>query len=561
MRWPFLCSGYDNQLERLAWLTGTDFDRISIWSPRKIGNGQFRVGYTVATTAGFKRVQVRICPCCAIDALESKGPSGLFQLLEWSVSCLHRCETHGVALITLSRAKTSHETYDVVAQILQHLPDIRKTADAATMRDQTAFETYVRERIWIGVQDDWLNGFNLTQLHRACLTLGVMLAQMPQENVTRLPAHHQSSACQLGLAALVKGPEQLCMHLDWLQSTAGALRPDAASDMGVFYSWLQSMHDDPAVAPIANCVRKNVLRRYTITNKRGILGKPTEEVSHITFDEARKRSGLGVSLIKRLLCHLDGVPCEGAATMTEIKIADLQRVQQFWGELCNLNEASLMLGLRPKHIKALMRLGVLRTIRFGSALRYLKRDEIVSCLADLETLTLARPSSYFLPLRRFCQLKGISVVKLISEWRWGRFDGLFRTEGGHTLDHVLVQADAVCAKQSFHLKRDLTLTETATYLRISVISIRKLRDAGLLVQVHKRNPDTNHRRSYISRESIKRFEARFATIGQVSERCAVAPIHLARRFDRDGIVPVDGPQGTVRVYERDKIPRNIRPSV
>lgn len=557
MRWPFLCSGHADQLDRLAWLTGHHIERISMWCPQKVGTGRYRVGQTVATSAAFRRAQVRVCPCCVVEAFETDGVAGLFQLLEWSVCCLHRCERHGVELMALPLANTSHETYDVVAQVRWHLPAIRDAADAASQLGQTAFESYVRQRIWTGVQDDWLRGFDLAKLHRACLTLGVMTTGMPQGNIVSLPQHLQRQACEYGFRGLSGGPEGLREHIERLRTTKGASRPNAATDLGVFYRWLQSVHADPAVVDIADCVREHVLQKYPITHKRDILGRSPEAISCITFDEARKRTGLGVALTKRLLCRLEDLPFENAQNMTEIKLLDLQRVQDLWRELCNLKQASMMLALQPKQVKDRMRLGVFRTVQFGSALRYLRRSEVEDCLVALDEMTPQSTNIGFVPLKDFCRLKGIPLIKVVAEWRFGHLDGLVRRTKGAGLHQIAISADAMCDRRSLSLTRDLTLPETANYLRISVISIRKLRDAGLLVQIQKRNPDTNHQRSYISQASIQDFESRFATLGQVSENCQVAAIHLARRFDRDGIEPIDQVEGMVRVYQKHQIPINI----
>lgn len=557
MRWPFLCSGHADQLDHLAWLTGHDIERISMWCPQKLGTGRYRVGQTVATSVALRRAQVRVCPCCAVDAFERNGPAGLFQLLEWSVCCLSRCDKHGVGLMALPLARTSHETYDVVAQILLHLPAIRKTAASATQLGQTAFEIYVRERIWTGVQDDWLRGLDLTKLHRACLTFGVVLAGMPQGKLVSLPQHMQRSACDHGFKGLSGGPEGLREHIERLRTTEGTSRPNAATDLGVFYRWLQSAHADPAVVDVADCIREHVFKNYPITHKRDILGKSPEAISCITFDEARKRTGLGVALTKRLLCRVKDLPFGDAKDMTEIKLLDLQSVQDFWNELCNLKHASAMLALQAKQVKDLMRLGVFRTVQFGSALRYLRRSEVEDCLAALDEMTPQSTNIGFVPLKDFCRLKGIPLVKVVAEWRFGHLDGLVRRIKGAGLHQMAISADAMCDRRSVSLTRDLTLRETAAYLRISVISIRKLRDVGLLTQIRKRNPDTNHLRSYICQGSLQEFERRFATLGQVSEHCQVAPIHLARRFDRDGIEPIDQVEGKLRVYRKHQIPINI----
>ena len=175
MRWPSICSGRDNHLAQLARLTGASFDQLKFWSPVKMTIGRYKVGATVSSVGAFRRTAIRVCPLCALEAGGRDGPSGFFQLLEWSVTCLHRCATHGVALCTLPAAPTSHETYDVVGQLSRHITIVNEAAARAQVFESNGFETYVRHRVYQGSQDDWLRTLDLTHLHRACLTLGAMI--------------------------------------------------------------------------------------------------------------------------------------------------------------------------------------------------------------------------------------------------------------------------------------------------------------------------------------------------------------------------------------------------
>ena len=108
MRWPHLCSGYVEQLKRLSWLTGFALDDLRQGAARKILNGHYEIGRTTATTGVFRKTTTALCPQCVMEAWETHGAAGLYQLLEWSVRCLGRCEKHSCALIILPSAGHSH---------------------------------------------------------------------------------------------------------------------------------------------------------------------------------------------------------------------------------------------------------------------------------------------------------------------------------------------------------------------------------------------------------------------------------------------------------------------
>lgn len=156
MRWPFLCSGHDDQVEQLAWLTGEPLDIFRTWRTQKVGIGRYRVGQAIASTGVLRRTAVRLCPKCVSSALSEHGPSGVFQLLEWSVLCIERCARHGCPLIILPSEGHSHSIYDFVSRVLERQDEVQRAAEANELLQATRFETYVRHRIWYGPADDWL---------------------------------------------------------------------------------------------------------------------------------------------------------------------------------------------------------------------------------------------------------------------------------------------------------------------------------------------------------------------------------------------------------------------
>ena len=169
----------------------------------------------------------------------------------------------------------------------------------------------------------------------------------------------------------------------------------------------------------------------------------------------------------------------------------------------------------------------------------------------IEELPPVSAEGGFLPVRAFCRRDGIALPKVIKAFCERTLSGDVRRGQGPGLHALHIEFDAMKSERDISLSQDITLPEAATYLRINIISIRKLRDAGYLKQIQKRNPDTNHVKSYLTLESIRAFERRWITLGQMAEVEGSEPYHLARKLDRDGAVPISCFTGFVRVYERE----------
>lgn len=557
MRWPFLCSGYQNQLQRLSWLTDVSVDQLEDASIKKVGKGLYKVGRALASIGTLRRTAVRLCPQCVAPALLERKPQNAFQMLEWTVLCIHRCARHGCALITLPSERHAHATYDFATRVRQHKAEVlRASADPVTL-PPTSFETYIVERLRGGPHDDWLKNFDLTQLHRACLNLGAALSGARAKDLRQLPELNERNLVEMGFKRLVAGPEQYKGALEDLYRQGDLRRPFYSSDMGPFYKWLSSSHEDPALTGFVDMTCAHVFETYPIPEGKEVFGRTQSGRRLLTIEEARKRSGFGAVFLKRLLGHIEGVSDSVALNCTEVHVDDLKKAQAYWDALINLKDAASLLGILPHQVKSLQDRGVLKTIKITSALRYVLQDEVVALLAKARELPIRLESRSVVSLREFCLSKGVPLPQILELWSKGDLDGLLCRGAGIGLQSIEIDWDALCDRQAVQLNGDLTLPEAARYLKISVISIRRLRDSGFLREIQHRNPDTNHLKSYITEESIRGFERRFSTLGQMATTTKIAPIHLARKLDKIGVNPVTCANGPVRVYDKSSLPNEV----
>ncbi len=554
LSWPFLCSGYPDQLSELADVAGLDRANLTRWNPEKIGIGRYRVGHTRSSTGIFRRTATRVCPVCIEEALEKTGRHGAHQLLEWNVMCLHGCVYHKAPLVELPRAGTSHETYDVVAQTARHRDVVKKAADVDPTYAPTAFEAYVRNRINHGPQVDWLGELELSQLHGACLSLGAAICGSSLSSPANVDPDLEREFCVEGLRVLSAGPDSLTVCMEELKSRPGARRSYFSTDLGAFYVWLRAADGDAEVQSIVDSVHAFAVRNYTMKPKKRVLGRPVPAVKRMSFETAREQSGLSVGFLKRLIRHVDNLSEAQSSGLKETTPEQLSKAINFWGGLRNLESTAVALNVHGTQVKGLIENGILRSIRFGTALRYVFAEDVNRLLAEAVALPELPDVGVFLPLRDHCQNQRVGLVRLITLWQEGKVGGFVRGAGTVGLQAIYVPQDVdVGVRETPTATQDLTPLEAAAYLKIGVGAIRALRDAGYLGHAKRLNADTNHCHSLITQSSILEFEARFLTLGQLATSERVAPIHLARRLDREGVPTVTCPGRHVRAYERSHV--------
>ncbi|WP_339114472.1 TniQ family protein [Thioclava sp. GXIMD2076] len=551
LRWPYLCSGHPDQLSLLAEVSGVDLAYLHHWNPEQIGVGRYRIGQMRSTTGVFHRCLTRVCPLCLEEALAQFGRSGAHQLLEWNVLCLKGCERHEVALLELPRAATSHETYDVVTQLGRHQDALRSAADHAAPHFATDFETYVRGRIRGQVEADWMSGLELGQLHGACLTLGAVLAGDPADSLSKLAPEAEDDYCLEGFNVLSSGPIALENCLEALRGRGVGRRSYLSSDLGLFYSWLQSVDDQPEMQDILDCVHQFATRSYTMTPGKTVLGKAAPEIQRISFETARRQSGLGVALIRRLIAHVDLLSEAEMAALRETTPAQLARAVAFWRGLHNLTITAQRLNIAPTQVTAMMDLGLIGHIKFGTALRYAYAADVDQLLAQVSELPVLSHLQGFQSLHQFARSQRIRVAHLVAQWRSGTLDGMVRATDAAGLRGLYVPVGQQVQETKLACREgNLPLLDAAKRLKISAGSVRSLRNAGYLRGVTERNPETNYLHQLISQTSITAFEKHYLTLGQLAADVNKAPIHLARQLDRAGVPTLDCGGGRIRVYDR-----------
>lgn len=551
MRWPHLCSGHDDQVERLAWLVGRRPEQLRAFTSGKVEIGRFKFGKTVATFGALRRTAVRLCPKCVTEALSNIGAHGIYQMQEWALTSLYSCPRHGCLLMTLPSSQHAHTAYDFVSRIMEHIDDVYVASEDGRSGSPTPFEHYIRKRIWKGPQDDWLKELDLTQVHRLCLNLGAALTGLKMKAMMHLSGEQERKLCQLGFEYFSAGPNGFKSALKRLHTQSTTERPYFSSDMGPFYHWLREVYDDPVLASLVDLTCTHIFETYPTPTGKVVFDRVAPEQTLLTMNEARKRSGFGVLFLKRLLGHLNGVDEAEAVLRTDVHVDELAKAMAFWDNLINLKDAVWMLGLSRPQVKSLQSTGAIELIRITSSLRYVLRSQVNELLEKLNELPEAPPDRSVVPLREFCHAKQVAMVQIIDLWVRGELEGKLCRGEGIGLQAIEVDWSLLSEKVLIELIGDLTADEAARYLKINVIAIRHLRDARYLEEISRRNPDTNHMKRYITKQSISAFEQQYVTLGQLAHDRKERPIHLARKLDRDGIAPINCSAGPVRVYAKD----------
>lgn len=552
LRWPDICSGHSDQLSLLAKLADVSTDELIFWSAPLTSPCRYRIGAELASTGAFRRAVTRICPTCVIEAESSGLKLGPFQRLEWLVLSIQVCERHGTPLLRLPNSTYAHYTYDLLAQIDRHRPMIAKASEKAKRLPLTALEQHVLQRIRGQGADDWLAGLELQQLHRACQTLGSALLFGSARRSAALEWSENRAALSEGYDVLQGGPAVLWQAFLRLKAAHQTERPYFSTDMGDFYTWLKEEVDAPNLAELRSVVRSFISENYPLQADHIILGEAIGSVSRLTFDEARHVSGIARARMAKTLAHLRPKGRSTSPVITDVSRHDVMLVEEFWAGLSNLKDAADILGVHPAQMKRLINGGILDAVRMGSALRYVTKASIAQLLRLIAALPVEQENSVLIPIAEFSQSRCVSMAVVLGAIKRKEIHSVYRVEAAHGIRSILIDDAEMPIRKRRRYPEDMSIAEAAEHLRIGAASIRILRDGGFLVQVHRRNPDTNHMRAFITRESMACFEGEYETLGQIAERQCCRAMHLATRLDAEGVEPLYLKGSLVRAYLRQR---------
>ncbi|MEM9576299.1 MAG: TniQ family protein [Pseudomonadota bacterium] len=550
LRWPHVCSGHSDQLRRLAYLSGASFERLELASARFLSPSRYQVGLSSATSGTFRRAITRVCPTCVLDAMERHGEAGPFQNLEWLLLCVTVCRLHQTTLLQLPNADHAHKTYDIVHRTLSHWECLRASCEQAATRAPTLFENYVCDRIWFPAPKSWLSDWDLTDLHHGSLALGMAMNFGASRLVSSLNENEVREATNSGFRILIRGGAALLRTLDAFRQRYSTERPYFSKDMGPFYVWLKEGKDNPRLAKIRKCVEQFILDKYPLQVGKSVLSKQMVQPKYMTLNQVREVHGIGHVRVRSILARIKKQSPAAMARVMDVSHSDLQLVLSFWRSLQNISSAAETLGIRPDQIKALLKLGVLSGCNLGSSLTYVDRSSVQELLAKVEATPVLTKSKHRLSLKAYCQTQHIPLAQVVSLWNAGQLENVYRKGAISGLPSLMIPNLVRRCLPERQYSGDLTLPEAAGHLRIGIKSIRKLGDNGLLHQVAKINSDTQRRKKHISQESIREFEARYVTLGQIAHETGRASIHVARWLDRNQVETIDCESGYVRVYEQ-----------
>lgn len=540
-------------IRSLAALRSLEHDAVRslmTYTPRRYaGSRAYAVAGTPMLPGDVLAGSFRVCPHCLAEDLDRfEGPVAArpWLRLEWALSGVRVCGTHGVTLVDVRPDDGLHVGYDfswtVASQVLPELARLRAEASGT---GPSAFVKWMVDRLDGAVDTgNWLDDAPLRAGAAFCQALGISALHAPSTRPSALGMGDLARAAEEGYRIAAAGRGAVEALFDRIVETRLTKKRGSVGHERIYgqvHRVLRWHIEDPAFTKFGDVLREHAFASLPLSPGTPFLGVALDKRRVHNQRSAAVSSARADSSMLKLIGNGTARAKDGRRLRIPVREFDAL-VASVAGHMTN-KEVSALTGLDIRQIDRLVERGVLpilpETSRPAGTYRRFLRADVDAFMARLFRGAVATPgpSKSRVPVERarnVARVTAADVVHLVFE---GRLAWVGSHGAGDRYEHLLVDVDEVRAiLQPPREGEGLTNQEAMALLPgVKHHSLPRLVKAGLLSYAHEYRPGSLRTLKIITRASVEAFSARYASLQEVSSALGIAPLFALRRLKSDGV--------------------------
>lgn len=371
-----LTNGLPDDVQRLAWLAGQNFEELQFWTPRLVEKGCFRLGKEKLKFTALARTQARACPACIAEGVSAGEPHSVGHLGTWQLESIRTCAKHHCLLEHLPAAETGKDIFDVVRMAERAEPRPPRHISGS----DRCLEEYLVDRILNGPGNSWIDSLPFHVAAQTAENLGVLLTLGPDLKRTEVNDAAWFRAGAEGYRVLRQGPGALLATLTEIKkgfvNDAGRYR----TRYRFFFEWLRYRDTDADFDGIRDLVRNFIWHSFPVAKGALVLGKRCPEQMVHSLSTAVTATGITRRQLGRRLCAMGfarpGNGPTGFIIDDYIPTDVVKRITTEFAGLLNATEAAAYIGVKPFMLTKLTRPNLISVVNQGSNILplYRKKD-------------------------------------------------------------------------------------------------------------------------------------------------------------------------------------------
>lgn len=552
VNWPLFRRGHASAVKQFADIIDADGTILlhDSFAPRPEGRFSFR-GHLMDRPM-VNRCEVWVCPLCVMEDHDRGGILGRYSRAYWQLNQYRTCLHHRVPVIPLPRPPAPHYALDFARVVEQNFDFIQRTAGTTAVRSN-GFESWLLRRLAHQRSGYWFDKLEISVVTQFCEKAGTALcfgaAAAPRQLDNEQLAIVTETAFQR-LAATSVGFEPLIREI-W--EACPSQRPGYYTAFGNLWRWLDKIKGDQRYERVLQEVADFVFTHQAIPPETTLLGQTCKERRYHSIKSAATAHGLNTSRVDRLLKTLIK---DGRGLGVDVVDPLLSRVSSCLPRV----KAAKRLGVSPDMFDRLKRIGYIRAAFRAENLADLydvnDLDKLHHAVFHQAQIVRKRPSncSRVAAAAGLVSVTSEEILAMIAE---GKMNFVGQEPGNHRMCDLYVNRDElrdlVYGPEKPVPETQLTIDQARSALYLNTQTIAWLMRMGHLRTTQHWSARRRRHYRLIAKSEVNAFADKYVSLGALAAEARIQANHVARRLERNGIIPLDFPAHLNKIFLREAV--------
>ncbi len=550
--WQHFRNGRPTAVRSFAEMVGADPDDLIhvTFMPGAEGGFGFR-GHLLDRPMVNRRA-ARVCPRCILDDHERGGGLARYSRSYWQLTQFRICQVHGLPIRALSNRSELRYAMDFAQIIDDNFADIQRLADASTPQPN-GFEAWLMRRLSDKASDQWIDRLPISAAVQFCEKAGVALCFGPDIAPLGLDEKQLAQATEAAFQRLTSttGGIQLLLSDIWKPPQSGRLRYVTA--FGHLWRWLERVEADHRYDRILDEVTRFVFDNQPIPAGKILLGRECKQRKLHTAQSAAEAYGLNSSRTYRLLRELS----EGQGSLA---VKDVDRVLSKINSYLPRMKAARHLGVSTGMFDRLRRLGHVRAAFSAEKVTDLydvgDLDKLRQSIFSQIQIVSRRPPncSRVVDAASAVSIYAEDVLTLIID---RKLEFVGQQVGRTKMTDILVDRDElrdlVYGPEAPQPETKLTIQQARKVLYLNTETIAWFMREGYLPTARYWNKRRRRHHRLLDKADLNAFADKYISLGALAAEARIQANHVARRLERNRIIPLDFPPHLNKIFLRKAV--------
>jgi len=516
----------EGALRSLAKCGGLNMEQIEelvSWTGQRVGGVRMAFRDEIFVSRAVRNPIVRGCPVCLREDSEIDPSHPLSQMAmrgDWQLRELNLCVAHEHPLIPLWEHGPPTDRFDVSKRLAEILPAVLEGRLERPRVTPSPYDLWLSNRLDTGSDNTWFADKSLYATTTFCKLLGAELQRVQISTGATGPAF-DIAANAVGFNIARHGEASIRNTLNTLATLSDGHNDEPNKAFGQLYVDLSRTHlDKTDFAPFGKIMRECIINNWPIAAGEEVLGVIQNKRQLHSIISAARETGIGAGLLEQFLVHAGAIAADDTRPAAR-KTFDAKAHTELLTEIPTLVgslEMQKRIGATKRQLSSLAENSVLLPrIDIATIKAPWRVADGIALIHELHGLasSIQRKDECWETIQMSKRRSDLSVGTLIAAIRSRELQLGHREDLSGYAGFSVLKSEVDALKPRREEEQEGSMISAAAFARsIGMRSegwFEKLVAAGQTPATRMPHPKLGGMRSYVTKEDIDKFHARFLT--------------------------------------------------